>query len=67
MVGVGGWGGLNETPGIPYSKILCYTKLDFPTKFNQNRAKIDKVSHLSCFWVGELGGLNMDHIPIGSF
>ena len=51
---VGGWGELNVTPGIPY------TKLDFSTKFYQNRAKIAKVSQFGSFWVGGLGGLNMD-------
>ena len=48
---VGGWGGLNITPGIPYSQILLVTLNDFPTKFYQNQAKIANVCHLSGFWV----------------
>ena len=38
-----------------FSNTVSYTKLDFPTKFYQNRAKIAKVSHLRWFlgaWAG---------------
>ena len=41
---VGGWGEINVTPAI-FSKTSNYTKLDFPNKFHQNRAKITKDGH----------------------
>ena len=37
-----------------FSNTVSYTKLDFPTKFHQNRAKIAKVCHLGSFWGGGL-------------
>ena len=60
---VGGRGGLNVTPGIPYSRILLVIlNSTSPIKFYLNQAKIAKVCHLGSFWVGGLGwfgGLNM--------
>ena len=58
---VGGWGGLNITRHTIFSNTVSYTKLDFPTKFYQNRAKIAKVCRLGGFWVDGLGGFNMAH------
>ena len=55
-----GWGGLNVTPGIPYSKILLVTlNSTTPPSFIQNWTKIAKVCHLGGFWVGGRGCFNM--------
>ena len=50
---VGGWGGLMNPRHTIFSNTVSYTKLNFPTKFYQNRAK---VCHLGGFWMGGLDG-----------
>ena len=49
--GVGGFGGQNS----PSHHVWPYTKLDFPTKFHPNRAKITKACAWDSLGMGEHG------------
>ena len=58
MVGVGGWGGLNVPPAIPFADILLLTlNYTFPPSFIQFGLKFPKFLIRGGFGVGREGSL----------